>query len=66
MQSRFPVHKIEESILNKSGVGIEQSIRNWIASTNLPDTKVDIIPVKGGYYVILDNFFLQSQLSTIY
>ena len=66
MQSRFSGHKIEESILSKSGVGIEQSIRNWIASTNLPDTKVDIIPVKGGYYVILDNFFLQAQLSTIY
>ena len=30
MQSRFPVHKIEESILNKSGVGKIYQIQSWL------------------------------------
>ena len=30
MQSRFPVHKIDESILNKSGVGKIYQIQSWL------------------------------------
>ena len=29
MQSRFPINKIEESILSKSGVGLEVKIDEW-------------------------------------
>ena len=55
-----------ESILSKTGIGIEQSVRKWIdSSMKIPDLEIQIIPVKGGYYVILDSFLYQPQLGTI-
>lgn len=55
-----------ESILSKTGTGIEQSVRKWIASTNIPQNiDIKVVPVKGGYYVILDSFLYQPQFGTI-
>ena len=41
MQSRFPAHKIEESILNKSGVGLEVRIDEWCKKHGIKDYTIN-------------------------
>lgn len=54
-----------ESIMSKTGTGVEASINKWMEKVNPLGIHYTLKPVKGGYYVIYDDFGKSPHSGTI-